>query len=360
MLPHLEGIQTLHVVTHGELHLLPLSTEGMNDIQVRHYPGLVFYWLQSRWDRRLCNPHSLAMQVYSPDHGDMPSPIPFVKAEARLVSSLWHPALSPLPFDQGGEVRVVHLAGHGEVGEGQDSRLLVGPQRTIGPRELLRSQLRPEVVYINACLLGHTSEDLDGDPLGFVSTFLLLGARAVIAPLVPISDVYAPILAALFHWELRQQQERSHVLDAGLALKLAKRGLDQGEWPGEIVRGVREAYIAPFGEMIAAVVAAREASSQQAGEFQADLLQSVRSWLPMCKLVELAKLCSGIVETLLADGPSAAARDGGAQLADLLIQHRARLSQHRGVRHLMMYVQAYGATAEQRRPGGLGGGPHRD
>lgn len=359
LLPFLRNVQALHVVTHGDLHVLPLDPEGMHDIDVRQYPGLVFYWLQHQRNLPGSNASSLAVQVYSPGQGETSPPIPFVYAEAQVVSGLWQPVYAPLPVNRECDVRVMHLAGHGEAGEGQDAKLLVGPKQALGMHELLRSQLRPEVVYISACLLGRTIEDSDGDPLGFVSTFMILGARGVVAPLIPVNDMYAPILAALFHWELRRHYEQGNMLDAAIALKVAKRRLDRGEWPGDIVNSVRQAYIRPFGEMVAAVIAVQEASSQPLRSLQADLLQSLRSWLPMCKLVQLAELCGRIVEVFLSDGPAAAAQDGGTRLADLLIKHRFTLSHHRDVRNLMMYMQAYGPTAEQhlRVPGCLDSGP---
>jgi hypothetical protein len=343
--PHLQGLHTLHVVTHGELHMLPLAHESPGGIHLYQYPGLVFYWLQHNASEPHTADAGLGLQVHSPAQGEVPPPIPFVHAEAQLARSLWSPVHTPLPLQQEASPRVVHLAGHGEAGRGQEAALLIGPQQTLGLHELLRSRLRPEVVYLSACLVGRTSEDLDGDPLGMVSAFFLRGARSVVAPLVPISDLYAPILAGLFHWELKAQDDEGKQLDASLALKHAKARLNSGDWSEEIVQRVRVAYAGTFGNEIAEILHGRlrGVDGRQLDPHR-ELMAAVRSWMfPVCLPKTLTVLRDEIEAMSVQQGPDAAARWGAERMADMLVDARDRLGQQTGVQELLRYMMVYGA-----------------
>jgi hypothetical protein len=85
----LTQLSRLHVVTHGDLHVLPLTLGA--PVLLSLYPGLVFYWQQ----RQSLAPQvqalrGLKLKVHSPEEGvqDL-SPIPFVSAEAQLVAQSW-------------------------------------------------------------------------------------------------------------------------------------------------------------------------------------------------------------------------------------------------------------------------------
>lgn len=349
---HLQGLSTLHVVTHGELHILPLGQDAPDGLQVHQYPGLVFYWLQHKAGSSpapgLAHVPDLALQVHSPEPGEAHPPIPFVHAEARLVESLWRPVHTLLPFDQEPGASVVHLAGHGRAGDGQDAALLVGREQTLGLHELLRSLLRPQVVYLSACLVGRTSEDLDGEPLGMVSGFFLRGARSVIAPLVPISDLYSPLLAVLFHWELRRQHDQGQALDASQALQWAKARLADGDWPEEVVQRVRSAYAGTFKEALAEILhgCVRDAEGRTM-DLHRELMATVRAWmLELYPIGVLADLRDSIDHMRMTQGPEAAARGGAEQLAGLLVDARQRLHQQRSVQDLLRYMQVYGAPRQ--------------
>ena len=343
--PHLQGLHTLHVVTHGELHMLPLAHEGPGGIHLYQYPGLVFYWLQHNASEPYTADAGLGLQVHSPAQGEVPPPIPFVHAEAQLARSLWSPVHTPLPLQQEASPRVVHLAGHGEAGRGQEAALLVGPQQTLGLHELLRSRLRPEVVYLSACLVGRTSEDLDGDPLGMVSAFFLRGARSVVAPLVPISDLYAPILAGLFHWELKRQDDEGNQLDASRALKQAKARLNSGDWPEEIVQRVRVAYAGTFGNEIAEILHGRlRGVDGRQLDAHRELMAAIRTWLfPVYSVVALTLLRDEIGTMCKLQGPDSTATWGAERLADMLVDARDQLGLQTGVKELLRYMMVYGA-----------------
>ena len=339
--PRLGNLHTLHVVTHGELHIVPAALDAPAGLVVRQYPGLVYFWQQHLAPQR-APPHggqALALQVHSPAPGEDPPPIPFVHAEAQLTQALWHPVLSPLPMREELAVTVVHLAGHGLEGQGQDACLLLGSGQRLGLHELLSSRIRAPIVYLSACLVGRTSDDLDGDPLGMVSGFLLRGARCVVAPLVPISDLYSPLLAVLFHWELKGQRGDGNQLDASRALQHAKARLSSGDWPEEIVQRVRVAYVKPFEALLKETLRGGDL-----GRIQDELLRQFFDWLPpRCSVVGLRMVRENITTTLVDLGSEAAARWGAERLANMLVDARAGLHLHHGVRDLVRYMQVYGA-----------------
>ncbi len=64
----LAGLRHLHVVSHGDLHGLPLALGAPEDLTVSLYPGLVYYWLQ-RQRGALVWPatRQLLYQFYSPE-----------------------------------------------------------------------------------------------------------------------------------------------------------------------------------------------------------------------------------------------------------------------------------------------------
>jgi hypothetical protein len=331
------------VVTHGELHVLPLSLGAPEGLRIYQYPGLVFYWLQHIAVQRPPIPpearSALALQVHSPAPGSDPPPIPFVHAEAQIVQSLWEPVHSPLPLHEELPVAVVHLAGHGEASKGEDACLILGTEQRLGLHELLRSRIRPEIVYLSACLVGRTSEDLDGDPLGMVSGFFLRGARCVVAPLVPISDFYAPLLAALFHHALALQRSSDRPLDAHAALGQAKSQLQDGHWPQAVIDGVRSAYEDALAPQFEPLLKAEDPAFE--------LLQPApSSWTGFVPASVRDDLRWSIRKRVERDGAVTAARYGAQRVAALLVEARHTLGGQPEVQDLLRYVQVWGAPAQ--------------
>lgn len=351
--PHLRGIHTLHVVTHGELHLLALQDDTPAGLQVCHYPGLVFYWLQRR-RAAAAEPATpptapsdvgaqpaMALQAHSPADGEDLPPIPFVHAEARALQALWQ-QVQPIELDRPLPVELLHLAGHGQAGQGQDAGVLVGPGQTLGLHEVLRSGLEANIVYLSACLVGRTSEDLDGDPLGMLSALFLRGARQIVAPLVPVSDFDAPLLAILFHLALKAQP--SGRLDAHQALHEAKAQLRNGEWPAPAEDLVRQAYLPTVQQAIEDVLAQGATGAldppNEVGRLMAQWLE------PACDFLDVQAAEDGPVAAVFARGGGA---EAGAQAAlDLLVSNRHRLHLQPGVQALLRYVGVFGASGSAR------------
>lgn len=339
----LDGISTVHVVTTGESHLLPVASGAPTGLRIYQYPGLIFFGLRhGGWwdDRRGDGVHraaeqsrALAAQVYSPPPGSGQPPIPFVDAEMQMVRTRWSPVHERLPLHDDVRVAVVHLAGHGQAGPDLDPYLLLGPDVHLGLHEVLTSRLRPEIVYLSACVAGRAFDDLDGEPLGLVSGFLLCGAKSVVAPLVPISDFHAPLLAILFHHALGSQSRERRSLDAWAALARAKEQLRQGSWPNEVMADVREYYVATVSKVLEATMAK--------SEWEFELRSLLSSWLdPACSVPAIYG--NG--------GPYLAVREKGTRdaaeiVADLLLRQDVRSHLHRvpGVDGLLRYFTVFGA-----------------
>ena len=236
----LHGLKRLNVVTHGDLHAIPVSLGC--PVECATWPGLVFYHLHKTQPAPSEEDKHIGIVAYSATETGHAShaPIPFVDAESVMVQTLWQKekADNPLDFHQETPVTCIHLAGHGKaIREHLDeAQLLVGRDRVLTFHDVLSSPLRPEVVFLSACLVGQTREDLDGDPLGMVSAFMLRGACYVIAPLVPVSDFHMPLLAVLFH------QSWLAGLRPHEALADAKQRLESGEWHEQTEALVRLCY----------------------------------------------------------------------------------------------------------------------
>jgi tetratricopeptide (TPR) repeat protein len=345
--PHLQGIHTLHVVTHGELHLLGLQDGAPAGVQVCHYPGLVFYWLQRRRGGADTSPtdatdRAVALQAHSPAEGDELPPIPFVHAEAQALQGLWERVQTPVELDRPQRLGLLHLAGHGQAGAGQDAGVLIGPAQTLGLHELLRSGLKADIVYLSACLVGRTSEDLDGDPLGMLSALFLRGTRQIVAPLVPVSDFHAPLLAILFHVALKGQPAGR--LDGHRALHEAKAQLRSGQWPQAAEQAVRRVYAPVVRQAIEGVLAQAATGALDAPN---EVGRLMAQWLePASDFLDVQADERGPVAVVFARGGGA---EAGAQAAvELLVRNRHRLHLQPAVQALLRYVSVFGAPGPVR------------
>ncbi len=275
--PALSGIRTVHLVSHGDFHVLPYAAGGPPDLTVYTYPGLLFYYQHRHLAPRSSDSLALYPSTTAPlglhgydaaDHPDL-SAIPLVGAETRLIAALWPEAVrTPLTLPPADPVTFLHCAGHGQhpTADPLGAGLVLGPTTQLDCRALFRSPLRPQVVFLSACVVGRTSEDRDGEPLGLVSAFLLRGATYVVAPLQPVSDCLMPLLAGLFHQAWR----------AGLAppqaLLEAKRRLAEGDWYPDTADRVRAAYAATLAAYLPALLAEPDRKRQRQG------LSALRRW----------------------------------------------------------------------------------
>ena len=269
----LTEIKTVHVVTHGDFHVLPFSAAAdPNRWRAFTYPGLIFYQHQ-HYQRQTSQglaekPTSatpLVVQSYSAmDHPAYP-PIPMVDAEAELVTALWPNAVSTLiPNDA--SIAVLHLAGHGHYASNDPlSAGVLLADATVDCRVVFKSGLRPQIVVLSACVVGRTHE-ADGEPLGLATAFLLRGARFVIAPLQPINDCMMPLLVCLFYQAWRDGRTPPQ------ALTEAKRRLSSGDWYPDTAQRVRSAYKNTLNAYLAILLNEPHAHRQY------QLLETFRQW----------------------------------------------------------------------------------
>lgn len=256
-----QGINRLNLITHGELHALPVHLECPVK-QSFNWPGLVFYHLHKEVQPPPGSSDTERVGILAYAASDLKDealrqryrPIPLVAAEAAMIEALW-PGKTVNPLDlshsQFAPVISIHLAAHGSAIEGylEEAHLLVGADGQILTfHDVLGSSLQPDVVFLSACVVGQTKE-LDGDPLGLVSAFLLKGARFVVAPMVPVSDFLTPLLAVQFH------QGLAGGLGPHQSLVEAKRRLRTGEWYEGTEELVRTHYTPVLARAIRAALA---------------------------------------------------------------------------------------------------------
>ena len=349
------GLGRLHVVTQGNLHSLPLSLEA--PVSLSLYPGLIFYWKQRQSQPAAVHPlDGLKIKVYSPPDGSIePGPIPFVQAEELLVEQSWTHVDHDLNNQRIGAPVALHIACHGHSGQqGEPPFLIVGESDRLGFMELLQGDVSAPIVYLSACLVGRTQEDVDGDPLGLVSAFFLRGARTVIASLVPIDDFFAPILAHLFYRCLNWQSQLALPLDGVVALATAKSQLLSGLWyPAHlqadeavtcekaIVSSVCQAYVKPLSAHLKAVIKRRNTPMAR--------MQAIRQTIEQMLITEEMQhtfICKNdaydlnwkLVELLMKPDGSEAA----LYLIELICNHRKRFCQLVAIQSLVAGMHAFG------------------
>jgi tetratricopeptide (TPR) repeat protein len=330
--PSIQGLSRLHLITHGDLHAVPVSV-GYPVEEFFAWPGLIFYHLHKEAQPSSASPAAerVGILTYSADDladetlKERYAPIPLVQAEGAMIQALWRQADNPLDFGQTTPVTCIHLAGHGSIQEHhlEEAHLLIGPDRVLTFHDVLGSPLRPQVVFISACLVGQTKEDSDGDPLGMVTAFMLRGARYVVAPVVPVSDFYMPLLAVLFH----------QGLVAGLsppqALKTAKEQLKTGTWPDQTEPLFRASYTPVLARAVCASLA----------ESQAKLEAQILVWLPQLEAESMVRrrLVLALAEAYKAD--PTAEHDLASPVLDWFVTNKASLP----VREIITFTFGFGA-----------------
>jgi tetratricopeptide (TPR) repeat protein len=242
---HLPTIRQVHIVSQGVLHLLPYELACPDEWQatLSTYPGLVHYYLlhhvETNKPAYFTPASALGLRVHGAETSK--SPIPMVHAEAEMISLLWTGTVHQ-PFsltDSTPKVDWIHFAAHGNVAKEtvSEAYLDFGTANRVGFHEIFNSPQQPCGVFISSCLAGQTHEDDDGDPLGLISAFSLKGVRYIIAALVPVSDLYMPILACLFYQSFNRLGTHP-----GQALTEAKRRLQTGDWYEDTEPFIRATY----------------------------------------------------------------------------------------------------------------------
>ncbi len=202
LVPYIEGFNSLHIVTQGQMHLLPYEATCPEHIELEVYPGLVFY--QQRADFPIKPPnHNSTLGIHTHAAFETESPIPMVESEAALVSQLW-PGKSVSILDDDSELDenldCVLLCTHGHHNEENAtlSGLVLGNDNVLDFSKALVKKCWPPVVFLSACLVGRITEDQDGDPLGLMSALFMRGTRVIVASVQPVADLIMPMLSGFF------------------------------------------------------------------------------------------------------------------------------------------------------------------
>ncbi|MDC1286798.1 CHAT domain-containing protein, partial [Gammaproteobacteria bacterium] len=277
LLDHLQGMTRLHVVTHGSWHLLPVELGAPDHLLLSHYPGFIYYHRLMHQQNNIeieskgaDQSVPLGLSTHAAEDDPSLESIPFVRAEAGLIESLWSGPVHSDPNLNSEQPRlgVLQLAAHGQADEKDPARanVILGNQ-LLDFHAVLEARQHPPVVILSACTVGRTTDDLDGEPLGLVGGFLLKGTRYVIASLQPVPDFYMPLLMTLFYqsWQITRSPDS--------ALVEAKRRLRSGEWYPETEALIRIHYQPVIEQMLTSV----SGKSEQTG-WQDRLVQLTHAW----------------------------------------------------------------------------------
>lgn len=153
--------------------------------------------------------------------GDPTHDLPAARAEAIAVSErlggtrlLGAEATTARVFDGLARASRVHFAGHGVFGgiDGLESRLLLADGQQLGPVEILALPRVPPHVVLSACETGRTSLDGPSDALGLAQSFVVAGARDVIAPTRKVDDTLAASISSHLYAALAEGHRPAEAL----------------------------------------------------------------------------------------------------------------------------------------------------
>ena len=233
-------------VTHGRLHMLPLSAGKPQRLDMVMYPGLIYFVLQRGRRSESQGRFGVDLDVGLRSCAGTPghARIPMVECECRAVEDLFllagtSPRVAyPLDFEKfEGNVELLFFSCHG----GPDPNhpfsiaLHIGPGQLLDIHRIHGSGLRARYVYMSACLGGVMKEDWDGNPMGLYAGFWLRGTRVVVASIVPVPDEWMPILSVLTMQSLLRDG-----LPLQAALAEGKRRLRSGDWYGDSTADVAD------------------------------------------------------------------------------------------------------------------------
>jgi len=251
------GIETVSVVSQGRFHRLPLGLGLPAGMELRQFLTLGLFAM--RGEDRARN-HGQGLLVLK--NTDESLPIAAREGDP-LLTSIWRRAETKAPvqvetnprrIDAEGFLGCLHLSGHGDTRRERHRRWRLTAMTTDGETFLTEEDLQTmlpgaETVWLSACVVGLTQDNLEGDPVGLVIAFFLKGARHVVASLVPVPDFWMPLLMAMTEWRCRVYGE-----PFPNALRAAKQSLDT--WPGDPEWGsFKPVYQTWLRETWAAIVA---------------------------------------------------------------------------------------------------------
>lgn len=139
------------------------------------------------------------------------------------------------------EWRIVHIAGHGEPPQedGDPRGVVLSNETFLGPREIERMRVVPELVFVNCCYLAarDINELLEPDPrtsfdrarfaAGVAEALIRIGVRCVIAAGWAVQDDAAQEFATVFY---RRLLDGDRFIDAVASARSAAQALGGNTW----------------------------------------------------------------------------------------------------------------------------------
>ncbi|MGM0743535.1 MAG: hypothetical protein ACQEVT_18415 [Pseudomonadota bacterium] len=242
----LAGAKRVIGITHGRLQLAALSAGAPANAEIVQYPGLAFYALaRGLYGDRTepAKPAAPCISIVRGDHADLQySPL-----EEQASVALWRSAgaeVSHPDYPREGRVGLLHVTSHGDLLDDGSPVILLGSDRTISERDILRGP-PIEAAFLNLCLGGRLSEDpLDGSPSGLVSALMRRGAKVVVAALPPVDDLWACVLGLMVTEAMAKEG-----LPLDRALAIAKRQLGDGV-PAGVIAPLKDWYMARLDHVV--------------------------------------------------------------------------------------------------------------
>lgn len=248
LLPHLAGVQRLHLVTGPGQHELLLEAalpEEAVSLQVLRYCGLPAYSRSLEPDMASSPSPALpgAVLCVADDDWHGQCPIPFTRLDSlvpqqlgraervdgrELLERLLSPAAPP-----GSAGLALSVATHGDVTQRgaadaanadriQGGFIVLPGGLRLEPAELIRHRQRMALLVSLSCWAARVGSAEQGNAYGTMSALQLAGLRFGVGCLAPVPDFYTPLLAALlWHAMLHEQLPPPQALVRAKALLLA-------------------------------------------------------------------------------------------------------------------------------------------
>lgn len=226
IIAHLGDIDTVYLVPHGDLHLIPFYAIRVAEQSIVELFTLVSSpsaTILERIHRRNAN------RVYSSSpqalvFGNPTVDLPYSLGEAQDIAKILNTvpclgsrATKKVALQEGPDKDILHFACHGyfDPERPMDSGIILADGEPLMAKEIMNLPLHSDLVTLSACLTGLNKVE-DGDELsGLTRAFLYAGASSVLVSLWPIHDKITANFMIEFYQRLANKnslQSKSEIL----------------------------------------------------------------------------------------------------------------------------------------------------